>query len=331
MATRFVAIERDTLLLLPPHLGDWVCEDPLVDCLVDAVAALDLSRIKVKERGPGSEQDPPTRLWALLIYSYAPGPFSSRRIQQSTYESVPGRVWTADPHPDPETICPFRRQNPEWLTERFVKGLQWARQLKGRQGGQIPVAGEGPKGLANASKPSAVSSERAGQRIAPLELEVKQLVAKAEQADSAPLPEGLSLPAEIARRQERKAALEKARAEIEVRAQARDAAERAEHPKRRAEGVAQKERGQKVGGRPPQAPTPGPTAKGQDNFTDPESRIMKAGHGDPWEPSDHAPAAVAVARRLGVGQRVSPSANDQQALAPAVPALPAGVGTGAAG
>jgi transposase len=225
MATRFVPIDRDTALLLPPNLRDWVPADHLVHFVLDAVAALDLRPIKVNERGPGSEQYPPTLLLALLIYSYATGNFSSRRIEQSTYDSVPVRLLTADTHPDHDTICTFRRENKALLTESFVQVLQLAQALKLLQVGQITVAVDGTKILANASKHSAVSYERAGQMIEQLELEVKQLVAKAEQADSTPLQDGLTIPGEIARRQERKAALEKARAEIEARAHARYATE----------------------------------------------------------------------------------------------------------
>src|SRR2546428_7395790 len=94
MSTRFVRIDRDTPLLLPPNLRDWVPEDHLVHFILDAVAALDLRQVKVNERGTGSEQYPPTMLLALLIYSYATGTFSSRRIEQSTYDSVPVRLLT---------------------------------------------------------------------------------------------------------------------------------------------------------------------------------------------------------------------------------------------
>jgi transposase len=248
MATRFVSIDRDTPLLLPPNLRDWVPADHRVHFIVDAVAVLDRRQVKVNERGTGSEQYPPTMRLALLIYHYATGTFGSRRIEQNTYDSVPVRRLTADTHPDPDTICTFRRENKALLTESFVKGLQLAQRLKVLQFGQITVAVDGTTVLANASKHSAARYERAGQMIAQLELEVAQLVAQAEPADRAPLQDGLSIPEEITRRQERKAALEKARA------QARSAVELAEHEKKMAGRAAKKERGEKVGGKPPQAP-----------------------------------------------------------------------------
>jgi transposase len=326
MAPRFVTIDRDTPLLLPPNLQDWVPEDHLVHFILDAVAALNLSQVKVNERGTGSAQYPPEMLLALLIYSYATGTFGSRRIEQNTYDSVPVRLITADTHPDHDTICTFRRENKAVLTESFVKVLQLAQELKVLQFGQITVAVDGTKVLANASKHSAVSYERAGEMIEQLELEVKQLVGKAEQADSTPLQDGLSIPEEITRRQERKAALEKARAEIEARAQARYAIQLAEHEKKLAERAAKKERGQKVGGKPPKAPTPDPEAKDQYNFTDSESRIMKAGQGNHFEQSYNVQAAVEVDSRLIVGERVSQAANDKQELVADLQAIPPQVG-----
>ena len=330
MATRFLPIDRDTPLLLPPNLRDWVPADHLVHFILDAVDALDLRQVKVNTRGTGSAQYPPPMLLGLLIYSYATGTFSSRRIEQSTHDSVPVRLLTADTHPDHDTICTFRRENQALLTESFVQVLQLAQQLKVLKFGQLTVAADGTKVLASASKHSAVSYERAGEQIAQLELEVQQLLAKAEQADATPLQDGLTIPAEITRRQERKAALEQARAEIEARAQARYAVQLAGHEAKLAERSAKQERGEKVGGKPPQAPTPTPEPGDQYNFTDPESRIMKAGNGQHFEQSYNAQAAVEVESRLIVGQRVSQAPNDKQELVPTLGAIPAEAGPVAA-
>jgi transposase len=330
MATRFVVIDRDTPLLLPPNLRDWVPADHLVHFILDAVDVLDLRQVQVNTRGTGSEQYPPPMLLGLLLYSYATGTFSSRRIEQSTYDSVPVRLLTADTHPDHDTLCTFRRENQALLTESFVKVLQLAQQLKMLKFGQLTVAADGTKVLANASKHNAVSYERAGELSAQLELEVQQLLAKAEQADATPLQDGLTIPEEITRRQERKAALAQARAEIEARAQARYTAQLAEYQEKMAERAAQKERGEKVGAHTPQPPTPEPEPGDQYNFTDPESRIMKAGNGNHFEQSYNAQAAVEVESRLIVGQRVSQSPNDKQELVPTLAVIPAAAGSVAA-
>ena len=330
MATRFVVIDRDTPLLLPPNLREWVPDDHLVHFILDAIEVMDLRRVKVNTRGTGDEQYPPSMMLALLIYSYATGVFSSRRIERSTYDSVPVRVLTADTHPDHDTLCTFRRENQGLLGESFVQVLQLAQQLKVLRFGQLTVAADGTKVLANASKHNAVSYDRAGELSAQLELEVQQLLAKAEQADATPLQDGLTIPEEITRRQERKAALAQARAEIEARAQARYRAQLGEYQVKMAERAAKKERGEKVGAHTPQPPTPTPAPGDQYNFTDPESRIMKAGNGNHFEQSYNAQAAVEVESRLIVGERVSQAPNDKQELVPTLAVIPAEVGSVAA-
>ena len=181
--------------------------DHLVHFILDDVDALDLRQVKANTRGTGSEQYPPRMLLALLLCSYATGLFSSRRIEQSTYVSVPVRLLTADTHPDHDTRCTFRRENQALLTESFVKVLQLAQHLQLLKVGHLTVAADGTKVLAHSSKRSAVSYARAGEMMEQQELEVQQLLAMAEQADTTPLQYGLTTPEEITRRQERQAAL----------------------------------------------------------------------------------------------------------------------------
>jgi hypothetical protein len=176
-----------------------------------------------------------------------------------------------DTHPDHDTICTFRRENKGLLQETFVRVLELAQALKFLQVGQITVAVDGTKVLANASKHAAVSYEHAGKTIQQLDLEVKELLAKAEQSDSTPLEDGLTIPAEIQRRQERKAKLAVARVEIEARAQARAAAEMAGYKAKLKERVAPKEQGKKPRGPDPKEPSPQPKPGDQYNFIDPES------------------------------------------------------------
>jgi transposase len=326
MGPRFVNIDRDTPLLLPPNLRDWVPADHLAHLVVDSVEALDLRKVKVNARGTGDEEYPPSMMLALLIYSYATGTFGSRRIEQSTYDNVAVRLITADTHPDHDTICTFRKENKPLLSESFVKVLEMAQKLKVLKLGQITVSIDGTKVMANASKHSAVSYERAGKMMEQLELEVQQLMEKAEKADATPLEDGLTIPEEIVRRQERKAALAKARAEIEARAQARYAVELVEHEKKMAERQARQERGERVGGKAPTPPSPAPQPTEQYNFTDPESRIMKAGSGQHFEQCFNAQAAVEVESRLIVGDRISQAPNDKQELVPTAASIPAEAG-----
>jgi transposase len=321
MAARFVTVDYDTPLLLPPNLREWVPAGHLAHFILDAVEEMDLRQVRVNERGTGSEQYPPRMLLALLLYCYATGVFSSRRIEQATSDSVPVRMICGDTHPDHDTICTFRRENKALLQETFVRVLELAQALKFLQVGQITVAVDGTKVLANASKHAAVSYEHAGKTIQQLDFEVQELLAKAEQADSTPLEEGLTIPQEVQRRQERKAQLAAARAQIEARAKARAAAEMAEYQAKLAERAAQKDRGDKPRGPEPKEPSQLPKPSDQYNFTDPESRIMKAGNGQHFEQSYNAQAAVEVESRLIVGQRLSQAPNDKQELVPSVAAI----------
>ena len=321
MPARFVNIDHDTPLLLPPDLRDWVPGNHLVHFVMDAVGELDLTSARVNQSGSGSEQYPPHTLLGLLVYSYATGVFSSRQIERSTYENVAARLLCADTHPDHDTLCTFRSRNGELLSRSFASVLEMAARCGVLKVGGITVAIDGTKVLANASKHSAISYERAGEQMRQLDLEVADLLKKAEETDSAPLEDGLSIPREVERRQERKAKLARARAEMEARAYAKAQAERAEHESKIAERQKLREEGKKPRGNEPKAPDETPGPKDQYNFTDPESRIMKAGTGDHFEQSYNAQAAVEIESRLIVGGRVSDAANDKEQLVPTLEAV----------
>jgi transposase len=318
MPARFVNIDRLTPMLLPADVQEWVQPDHLARFVVDAVDALDLRGFKVNQRGTGDQQYPPRMMLSLLCYCYAIGLFSSRQIERASYENLPVRFICGNTHPDHDTICVFRRENEALFRESFVKILQLARELKILKVGQITTAHDGTKIQANASKHSAVSYERAGQMIQELEREVQQLMAKAEAADSKPLQEGLSIPEEITRREERQGQLKKAREVIEERARQRAQAQQPEYEKKVADRQAKRQAGETVRGQEPQAPSPTPGPKDQYNFTDPESRIMKAGNAQHFEQAFNAPASVEVESRLIVGQSVTEQANDKQQMVGAV-------------
>ena len=316
---KFINIDRETPLLLPPDLRDWVAPDHLVHFVIDAMEEVDTRVAVVNQRGSGSEQYPPTMLLALLVYSYATGVFSSRQIERSTYENVAVRLLCADTHPDHDTLCAFRRKNGALLARAFAQMLELAANCGVRRVGGVTVGIDGTKVLANASKHSAVSHGHAGQKLRELDLEIAELMAKAEQADATPLQDGLSIPEEIQRRVERKAKLARAKAEIEARAHARFVVEQAEHAERLARRETLQAEGKKPRGRPPEPPTPGPCEKDQVNFTDEESRIMPTKDG--FQQCYNAQAGVDVDSRLILGARVSQAPNDKQQLAPTLAAV----------
>lgn len=322
MPARFVNVDRDTPLLLPPDLRQWIPENHLAHFIVDAVDSLPLTNLLVNERGTGDEQYPPRMMLSLLSYCYAIGTFSSRAIEQATYTDVAVRFLSGDTHPDHDTICTFRRQNNQLLAESFVQVLAMAGEMRLLKVGNITVATDGTKILASASKHAAVSYQRAGQQIELLEREVRALLQKAEDADSTPLQDGLTIPDEIVRRRERIEKLKMARAVIEARARAHAAAERPQYEAKQAEREAKKQRGEKVGGRPPQPLRETPQPKDQFNFTDSQSRIMKCGSGEHFEQAYNAHVSVETDSRLIVGARVTDQPNDKEQLAPNVAAIP---------
>jgi transposase len=326
MAARFVNVDHDTPLLLPPDLRQWVPADHLVHFIMDAVAELDLRLARVNERGTGDAQYPPAMMLGLLIYSYATGLFSSRQIERATHDRVAVRLLCADTHPDHDTLCTFRKENAALLQRSFAQVIEMAARCGVFKVGGITVAIDGSKVLACASKHAAVSYEYAGAQMQELDLEIAQLLAKAEEADSTPLEDGLSIPEEIERRQQRQAKLAQARAEMEARAAVRSEAQRAEHEQHLANREKRRQAGQKRLGRKPKPPEEGPGASDQVNFTDPESRIMKAGSGDHFVQAYNAQAAVEVDSRLIVGQRVSDAPTDKQQLLPTVASIVAPAG-----
>lgn len=289
-------------MLLPVDLRDWLPTDHIVHFILESVETLNLQGFRVNVRGTGSEQYPPGMMLSLLIYSYATGRFSSREIEMATHSDVAVRyICGGNQHPDHDTICTFRRDNRALFEECFVKVLAYAGQMKvlKKVGG---VSVDGSKITANASKHAAVSYDYATRMIAEMEKEVRALTAKAEEADNKPLEDGLSVPEEISRRQQRKAKLEEAKRVIEARFAEKQREAEAEKPAVRKRKI------------------PAPRGKDQFNFTDPESRIMKTADG--FQQAWNAQAAVDTeGSMLIVGQRVTEHGNDKKELVPTVQAV----------
>jgi transposase len=277
MAARLINLDRQTPMFLPCDLREWVPQEHIVHFILDAVEQIPTGHFQVNDRGTGSEQYPPTMMLALLIYCYATGRFGSRTIEAATYSDVAVRYLCANLHPDHSSICDFRVVNGAALNAAFVSVLQLAQQLKFTKVGAISV--DGTKIQANASKHAAVSYQRAGEMIAQLQLEVKELIERAQQAEATEAKETLDIPAELGRRENRVAALKQARQIIEQRRNEMVAAQQEEYEAKQAKRQAQREAGKKPCGPEPTPPSEAPDAKAQYNFSDPDSRIMKAGSG----------------------------------------------------
>lgn len=318
MATRFVNLDRQTPMLLPYDLREWVPEGHIVHFILEAVEDIPTAHFSVNQRGTGSEQYPPSMMLALLIYCYVTGRFGSRTIEAASYSDVAVRYLCANHHPDHASICAFRTANQAAFDAAFVTVLQMGHHLKLTKVGAVSV--DGSKIQANASKHAAVSYDRAGEMLAQLELEVKELTERAQRAENQETKDALELPAELTRRADRKTALQHARQVIEARAQELAAAQQPDYEAKQARRQAQRDAGKKPHGPEPKAPSTTPDPKAQYNFTDPVSSIMKAGSGAHFEQAYNAQAAVDQAMVI-VGARVSVAPNDKRELPASVAAI----------
>lgn len=316
----FITIDRQTDYLLPPSVEDWLPENHLARFIVEVIDKLDLSELTRMYGGRGSAAHHPAVLLALLIYGYATGVPSSRKIERATYDSVAFRYIAANTHPDHDTLATFRRRFGAQLAQLFVQVLMLAREMGMLKLGKISV--DGTKIKANASKHQALSWGHLQKIEKQLQEEVKQLLALAETEDRKNLPDGLDVPQEIARRQDRLAALDEAKRKLEERARERDANAQAEYVDKVARRQAKRDSGKKPGGKDPDPPTAsGPQDKDQINLTDEESRIMKTAGG--FEQCYNAQAAVDTDSMLIVGGYVTQACNDKQQISPMLAVLAA--------
>jgi transposase len=315
----FRPIDRATPYLLPPSVDDWLPKDHLARFVVDIVDQLDLSALTGHYRGTGSAAYHPAVMLGLLIYGYATGVYSSRRIEAATHESIAFRYIAANEQPDHDSLCAFRKRFLKDIEALFVQVLCIARQMKLLQLGSIAL--DGTKIHANASRHSALSYGHAQKLEAQLEAEVKELLARAEAADQEPLPEGLSIPEELSRREERLEAIRQAKVQIEAAAAERNVREKADFDaKMKAREDKTARTGKKPGGKPPAPPSPGVRPTDQVNLSDADSRIMPS-TGKGFEQSYNAQAAVDTESMLVVAIDMAQVATDKQQVAPMLDAL----------
>ncbi len=326
MKRRFKKVDYEQALDLTVRLGDCLPPDHLARFVVDSVAQLDLSALYAQYGPRGGEPYAPEVLLGLLLYGYATGVFSSRKIERATYEAVPFRFIAGNLHPDHDTLATFRRTFLPDLKEIFVQVLLLAQEAGVLKLGTISL--DGTKVHADASKRKAVSYKRLLEVETQLRTEVEELFALSEQSEQPEVPDGLVVREEIARREDRLIRLAQAKAVIEARAGERAAAEQAEYEERMAQRAErERETGRRLGGRPPAPPMPGPRDGDQYNFTDPESRIMKNPTDAGFEQDYNAQIAVDQASLLIVGCALSNHPNDTQEAEPTLQAIPSAIGT----
>ena len=326
MSRTFKTVDYEAARDLTVRLGDCLPPEHLACFVVDSVALLDLSALYARYGSRGGEPYAPEVLLALLLYGYATGVCSSRKSEGATYEAIPFRFIAGNRHPDHDTIASFGRTFLPDLKELFVQVLLLAQEAGVLTLGTISL--DGTKLHADASKSKAVSDKRLVEREAQLRAAVEELFALAEQMDARERSDGLVVRDEIARRAERLVQLAAAKAVLEERARERDALERAAYAEKVAQRAAQEQAtGRRPRGRAPTPPTPGPRAKDQYNFTDPDARIMKNPTDQGFDQDDNAQVAVDQHSLLIVGTSLSNHPNDTHEAEPTLEAIPPEVGT----
>lgn len=310
--SHFIQVSRHQQYLLPPSIDEWLPENHLARFIAEVIDQLDLSRLTCRYTGRGSAAHHPSVLLALLVYGYATGIFSSRKIERATFDSVAFRFLSADTHPDHDTLANFRKTFLVELEDLFVQVLSLAQAMKLVKLGQISL--DGTKIKANASKHKALSYGHIEKLEAQLREEVQLLLQKAAEADHAEAHDGLDLPGELARREDRLKALAEAKAKIVERVESRDAQAQQGHQDKVNRREAQRQTGEKPRGPEPKAPETGPKASDQINLTDEESRIMPSHEG--FVQGYNSQAAVDVETMLIVATDVSQQTNDKQQAEP---------------
>lgn len=317
MPARFVNIDRDTAMLLPPDLRDWVSEDDLVHFVIKAVERLPLETFTVNHSGSGSAQMPPHMMLALLIYCYSNGIFSSRKIERATHRDLAVRYLTGNTHPDHDTICKFRRENLGAISVAFVAILQLARAMGLLKVGKVSTDGTHIK--ASAAMSRNVNYQRATELKETLQKDIEGLLKEAESADKSD-EDDQQLPASIARREKLLSEMDQAIEGLEKRAKAQQETDQRAFEKKIAKReTKEKATGKKTLGRKPKKPKEveeiALESKATYNLTDPDSRVMRKSKHAAYTQSINAQASVdADGTYLILGQHISQSSNDSNEL-----------------
>lgn len=330
MGQNFFPDTVNQTLLFPPSLHDWLPAGHLARFLVDVVSALDLSSIykSYEEKdGRGQAAYAPEMMIRLLLYGYATGVYSSRKIQRRTYEEVAFRYLSGDQHPDHATIAEFRKRHLDALSGLFTQALLLCAEAGLVKLGHVAI--DGTKIKANASKHKAMSYKRMNETEARLKQEIDGLLAGAEKIDAeedAQLGkdrQGDELPDELQRRESRLKKIQEAKAALEKAAREQAEQERSETEQKLAEREEEEQRtGRKKRGRKPKLPDPEqarPDDTAQRNFVDPESRIMPdGGNKGSFVQGYNAQIAVDSESQVIVAAEVTQETNDKKQLLPMI-------------
>jgi transposase len=315
MPTSYRQYSPDQGLLLPTSLSEWLPEDHLAYFISDAVEAMDLDAFYARYEGDGRRRQPfdPRMMVKVLIYGYASGVFSSRKIARKLTEDVAFRVLSANNFPAHRTIREFRQLHLKEFSELFVQVVKLAREAGLVSLGRVGV--DGTKIKANASKHKAMSYARMQEEEARLKREIGGLLKQAEAQDAAdedrygPDDHNGGLPPELKRRADRLKVIAEAKARLEERQRQADKADARVVDE---DGVTRGMTGRRC------VHAYGvPRSDAQDNFTDPDSRIMPTAAGG-FEQCYNAQAAVDEGSHLIVAAQLINSSSEYAILLPMV-------------
>ena len=325
MARKFKTVDYEQSGQQTLMIDDCLPGNHLARFIVAIVEMLDLNVFYAYYATIGGEPIDPKVLLGLLLYGYATGVFSSRKIEDATYDVIPFRFIAGGLHPDHSTIAWFRKQFLSEIKVIFVQVLLIAHEMDYLKLGNISL--DGSKVHADASKSKAVSYGRLLKLEAQLEREVEELLALGKQVDERELPEGLEIEVEVAFRQDRLVNLKEARRVLEARAEERYRVELAKHQaKLQAREEKARETGRKPRGPEPKPPEPGARDKDQYNFTDPESRIMKNSTNGGFDQHYNVQVAVDQDSLFVVGNTLSNHPVDTYEAIPTIDAIPSEIG-----
>ena len=318
--TTYVPFDRDQPYLLPPDLKEWLPADDIAHFIIAAVDRVRLGAFGRNPQPGGKPQYHPRLMLALLIYSYANGLFSSRRIERATYRDIGVRFIAANTHPDHDTIATFRRTNKDAFEAAFLEVLLLARETGLLKLGTVSI--DGTKIDANASKVRSLRYDRARALRDKLAADIAELTAKAEAADTEDV-DPQALPKEIARREILKAKLDAACARLEAEAKAGAAAARAQYDAKKAVYDAKTARR----GRPPKPPDETPPPDRQSNLTDPDSQLMRKSKTHEYRQAYNPQLVVcAEGSQLIVATNMATTPSDQPTFAQTILAMETTIG-----
>jgi transposase len=328
MASVFRPYDPDQHLLLPPSLRDWLPSGHLVHFISDTIDQLDLEPIVAwyRDRSQGNLPYHPTMMLKVLVYCYCTGTFSSRRIAKAVEDSVPVRFLAAGQSPDHRTICRFRERHLDAFQSLFAQVVRVAAEAGLVTLGTLGI--DGTKIRANASKRKAMSYERMKEEEDRIGKEIQAIVAKArgedvaEDAKFGPDFRGDELPEELCRRESRLKTIVAAKERLERRTKADAEAKAAEAKRRKDEDD--------NAGSPPRQHSGTPESKAQENFTDPDSRIMQEGSGA-YQQCYNAAVAVDSTAKIVVAVDVQQCPCDQSMLVPMIEKSERALGVGGDG